>query len=63
MLEVPMKEKNDNEIVIPDVSSETMEHFLSFLYSGRFQSDTWIQRIPSLTYVAEKVWDKNIAYS
>jgi len=56
-----MKEKNGNEIVISDVSSETMEHFLSFLYCGRFQSDTWIQRIPSLTYVAEKVRDLKIA--
>jgi len=57
-----MKEKNDNEIVIDDVSSDTMEDFLSFLYCGRFQNDSWTQRIPSLTYAAEKVGHRNVSF-
>jgi len=50
-----MTEAADNVVVIQDISAPTMEHFLSFLYCGHFQDDTWIKCLPNLTYVGHKV--------
>jgi len=50
-----MTEAADNLVVIQDMSAPTMGHFLSFLYCGHFQDDTWIKCLPNLTYVGHKV--------
>jgi len=54
-----MKEAADNVVVIKDISAPTMEHFLSFLYCGYFQDDSWVNYLPSLTHVGHKVRSVN----
>jgi len=55
-----MKEAGENVVVIKDISAMTMEHFLSFLYCGHFQNDSWISCLPNLTYFGRKVRCKNV---
>jgi len=55
MFACQMTEANDNVVVIQDISAPTMEHFLSFVYCGHFQDESWIQCLPNLTYVGHKV--------
>jgi len=50
-----MRESAENVIVIDDIKAVTMGHFLSFLYCGRFQDESWMNCLPSLTHAAEKV--------
>jgi len=59
-----MIEKRKGEIEISDVSSEVMDQFLHFLYSGRFtnkrsqegkEGPVWVGMLPQLVYVADKV--------
>jgi len=58
-----MKEADENDVVIKDISAMTMEHFLSFLYCGHFQNDSWINCLPNLTYVGQKVrWRTNVCH-
>jgi len=50
-----LKEARENVVVVDDISGPTMDHFLSFLYCGRFQDESWTKVLPNLTYVAHKV--------
>jgi len=57
------KESQTKEVKISDVSVDVMDQFLTFLYTGRLKdkrregSDdpVWVDSLPQLVYIAEKV--------
>jgi len=42
------------------MKAEALEHFVSFLYCGRFQNTSWIEHLPSLVYASDKVRSNNL---
>jgi len=60
-----MAERKSGVVAMNDVSSEVIDHFLSFVYTGRFKNkrkanengfvEVWVEIVPQLVYMADKV--------
>jgi len=62
-------EKKDGKVILKlteDVTSEVIDIFLTFLYSGKFKEareneynvdPTWMEKLPELVHLAHKVHD------
>jgi len=52
-----MMERRTGVIKITDVSVETIDNFLNFLYCGKLkvQEPSWVTILPELVYIAHKV--------